>query len=193
MVKTASTMLPLGTPAPDFTLSDVVSGKKVSRTDFEGRPLLMMFICAHCPFVIHLQDALASLLQRYKGTALAPVALCSNSVKTHPGDAPDKLAAQARSCSFSFPYLHDETQSVAKAYTAACTPDFFLFDASHRLVYRGQFDDSRPNSGLPISGEDLRKAIDAVLAGHEALAEQKPSIGCNIKWHPGQEPDYFGS
>lgn len=191
MVKTASTMLPLGTPAPDFRLIDVTTGRMFSRSDFEGRPLLVAFICAHCPFVVHLQSELARLGAELANGPVGMVAICSNSVRTHPADAPDKLAAQARACGFTFPYLHDETQEVAKAFTAACTPDFFLFDASHRLYYRGQFDDSRPGSGSP-TGADLRAAIRELIASRPAPSEQKPSIGCNIKWHPGGEPPYFG-
>jgi peroxiredoxin len=192
MVKTASTMLPLGTPAPEFTLTNVQTGTPVSRTDFEGHPLLVMFICAHCPFVVHIQEQLGQLGRDYAGTSLRIVAVSANSVESHPADAPDKLAAQAQTHGFPFPYLYDETQEVAKAYTAACTPDFFLFDARHTLAYRGQLDDSRPGSDIPVTGQDLRAAIDTVLAGHEAPADQKPSIGCNIKWIPGNEPDYFG-
>ncbi len=192
MVKTASTMLPLGTPAPDFTLTDTVSGKPVSRSDFDGHPLALLFICAHCPFVVHIQEALGKLGQDYADTSLKLVAISANSVESHPADAPDKLAEQAKTCGFNFPYLHDETQEVAKAYTAACTPDFFLFDENHKLAYRGQMDDSRPGSGIPVTGKDLRAAIDLVLAGKEVFTEQQPSIGCNIKWKPGNEPDYFG-
>jgi peroxiredoxin len=192
MVKTASTMLPLGTPAPEFSLMDVVSGTPVSRVQFEGRPLLVMFICAHCPFVVHIQEELAALGREAAVSGLALVAISANSVRTHPADAPDKLAAQASACGFTFPYLYDASQEVAKAYTAACTPDFFLFDAAHRLAYRGQLDDSRPGSGIPVTGADLRAAVDQVLAGKEVSGDQKPSIGCNIKWEPGREPDYFG-
>ncbi len=192
MAKTPSTMLPLGTPAPDFSLPDTISGATVSLSDYQSRPLLVAFLCAHCPFVIHLQDELARLGHDYAPTPLGIVAISSNSVETHPQDAPDKLAAQARACGFPFPYLHDATQEVAKAHTAACTPDFFLFDASHRLYYRGQFDDSRPGSGTP-DGADLRAAIDALLAGQPAPAAQKPSLGCNIKWRPGNAPPYYGS
>lgn len=194
MVKTASTMLPLGTQAPDFELVDTVSGEKVRREDFEGHPLLVMFICAHCPFVIHLQEALARLGKDYRDTDLGIVAVSSNSVESHPGDAPDKLKQQAESCGFTFPYLYDESQEVAKAYTAACTPDFFLFDKDHNLAYRGQFDESRPDAGIAVTGKDLRAAIEAVLAGEEPPAEaQSPSMGCNIKWKPGNEPEYFKS
>jgi peroxiredoxin len=192
MVKTASTMLPLGTKAPAFSLPDTVSGNTVNLSDFEGKPLAVMFICAHCPFVIHLQDELAKIGKDYADTDLQIVAISSNSIESHPGDAPDKLAEQAKTCGFTFPYLYDESQEVAKAYTAACTPDFFLFDARHQLAYRGQIDDSRPNTDIPVTGSDFRSAIDAVLAGNKPTDEQLPSLGCNIKWIPGNEPDYFG-
>jgi peroxiredoxin len=192
MVKTASTMLALGTAAPDFTLLDTVSGEHVSLADFSGYPLAVMFICAHCPFVIHVQQELAKLGTDYAGSPLKIVAICANSVISHPADAPDKLAEQAKTCGFNFPYLYDETQETAKAYTAACTPDYFLFDADHKLVYRGQIDDSRPGSDIPVDARDFRAAIDAVLAGHAPAEDQKPSMGCNIKWIPGNEPDYFG-
>lgn len=192
MAKTESTMLDLGTTAPDFSLTDTVSGATVSKSDFEGHPLLVMFICAHCPFVILVQEELAKLGKDYGDTGLKIVAISSNSIESHPQDAPEKLAEQAKEQGFSFPYLYDETQDVAKAYTAACTPDFFLFDASHSLAYRGQLDDARPGSDIPVTGKDLRPAIDAVLAGEKPAAEQMPSIGCNIKWIPGKEPAYFG-
>jgi len=193
MVKTASTMLALGTPAPEFSLTDTVSGNTVSLQDFEGKPLAVLFICAHCPFVIHIQDELAKIGHDYADTDLQIVAISSNSVESHPADAPDKLAEQAATYGFNFPYLYDETQDVAKAYTAACTPDFFLFDADHKLAYRGQLDDSRPNTDIPVTGADLRAAIDTVLAGNTPDADsQLPSLGCNIKWIPGKEPDYFG-
>lgn len=192
MVKTASTMLPLGTPAPAFSLPDTVSGEQISLSDFDGSPLAVMFICAHCPFVIHVQDQLAQLGKDYGGTTIKFVAICANSVESHPADAPEKLAEQARACGFNFPYLYDASQETAKAYTAACTPDFFLFDADHKLVYRGQIDDSRPGSELPVTAKDYRAAIDAILAGELPSSDQKPSIGCNIKWIPGNEPDYFG-
>jgi len=191
MVKTASTMLPLGTKAPDFELPDTVSGQTVRLSDYEGRPLVVMFICAHCPFVIHLQDQLALMGKDFADSELGIVAICSNSVESHPDDAPDKLAAQAGECGFTFPYLHDASQEVAKDYTAACTPDFFLFDADHKLVYRGQFDDSRPKTEIPVTGNDLRAAIGEVLEGNTPPEVQQPSIGCNIKWKPGNEPDYF--
>jgi hypothetical protein len=156
--------------------------------------MLMMFICAHCPFVIHLEKALAQLGRDYAGSTLGILAVSSNSVESHPQDGPEHLKAQAETHGFTFPYLYDQTQEVAKAYTAACTPDFFLFDASHRLVYRGQFDESRPNSGHPVTGQDLREALDAVLAGKTPDPDtQQPSLGCNIKWIPGNEPPYFQS
>ncbi len=191
MVKTASTMLPLGTPAPDFHLPDVVSGKVISRSAYYGDPLLIMFICAHCPFVVHIEEELAKLGEDYGPTSLKILAISANDVKSHPGDAPEKLAEQARKAGFNFPYLHDKTQETAKAYTAACTPDFFLFDENHRLKYRGQLDSSRPGSEIPVTGADLRAAIDAMLSGHEITLDQQPSIGCNIKWTPGNEPGYF--
>lgn len=192
MAKTESTMLDLGTPAPDFSLTDSVQDVLVSKSEFEGHPLLVMFICAHCPFVVLIQEELGKLGRDYADTALKIVAISANSVESHPQDAPDKLAEQAAANGFPFPYLYDETQEVAKAYTAACTPDFFLFDADHRLAYRGQLDDARPGSDTPVTGKDLRAAIDAVLAGESPSAEQIPSMGCNIKWIPGNEPDYFG-
>lgn len=193
MVKTASTMLALGTPAPAFTLTDTVSGNPVSLSDFEGKPLAVFFICAHCPFVIHIQEELAKMGHDYADSDLQIVAISSNSVLSHPADAPEKLAEQATTYGFTFPYLYDESQEVAKSYTAACTPDFFLFDADHTLAYRGQLDDSRPGSDIPVTGADLRGAIDTVLAGNSPDSDaQLPSLGCNIKWTPGNEPDYFG-
>lgn len=192
MVKTASTMLPLGTEAPDFSLPDTISGTTLSRNDIaEGKPLLMMFICAHCPFVIHVEEQLAKLGNDYK-ERFGIAAVSANSVQTHPADAPDKLKEQAEKCGFSFPYLYDATQEVAQAYTAACTPDFFLFDDQHKLIYRGQLDASRPGSDVPVDGSDLRAAVDACLSGTAIPDPQLPSIGCNIKWHPGNEPSYFG-
>ena len=191
MVKTASTMLPLGTQAPDFTLTDVISGQEVSRSDFYSHPMLVMFICAHCPFVVHIEQELAKLGKDYAKTALKIVAVSANSVESHPADAPEKLAEQANKLGFVFPYLYDDTQEMAKTYTAACTPDFFLFDANHALVYRGELDASRPGSDIPVTGADLRVAIDATLSGKKPHADQAPSIGCNIKWKPGNEPDYF--
>jgi len=183
MALTESTMLELGTTAPDFALTDVVSGKIVRRDDFRNqKALLVLFICAHCPYVKHIEKGLAALGKDYTGKPLAIVAISSNDVTTHPADSPEGLKQQAESFGFVFPYLYDETQAVARAYKAACTPDFFLFDANQRLVYLGQFDRSRPGNGIPVTGEDLRAAIDLVLAGKPVPKEQQPSIGCNIKW-----------
>jgi peroxiredoxin len=183
MALTESTMLQLGTTAPDFTLTDVVTGNAVHRDDFRGqKALLVLFICAHCPYVKHIEKGLAALAKDYSGKPLGIVAICSNDVVTHPEDSPDELQQQTKNFGFVFPYLYDETQAVARAYKAACTPDIFLFNAGFSLVYRGQFDSSRPGNGLPVTGEDLRSAIDTVLAGKPVAAGQRPSIGCNIKW-----------
>lgn len=191
MVKTASTMLPLGTRAPDFSLPNV-DGKTVSLKDVSGgKGLLVMFICNHCPFVKHLRSALAEFGKEYQAKGLKVVAISSNDVGSHPDDSPAKMVEEAKAAGYTFPYLYDETQAVAQAYKAACTPDFFLFNGDLGLVYRGQFDSSRPGSGKPIDGADLRTAADAVLAGKPPLMEQRPSIGCNIKWKSGREPDYF--
>jgi peroxiredoxin len=176
-------MLELGVQAPDFALSDVVTGKIVHRDDFAGRKaLLVMFICAHCPYVKHIENGLAALGKDYAGQPIAIVAISSNDVNSHPADSPDKLKQQAQTLDFAFPYLYDQSQAVARAYKAACTPDFFLFDAGFHLIYRGQFDSSRPGNRVPVTGEDLRAAIEATLAGKAPLADQRPSIGCNIKW-----------
>lgn len=190
-------MLALGTPAPAFTLPEVQSGKTFSLSDLDpSRALLVMFICKHCPFVKHIERELASLGRDYQAQPLEIVAISSNSLQTHPQDGPEHLKIQAEEQGFNFPYLFDGDQAVAKAYSAACTPDFFLFagDASPAwpLAYRGQLDDSRPGNDKPVTGRDLRQAIDALLAGQTVPQEQKPSIGCNIKWTPGNEPDYFG-
>lgn len=194
MVATPSTMLPLGTPAPDFTLPDVVSGKPVSLASFAGRrALLVMFICRHCPYVRHVEIELARIGRDYAGRDIGIVAISSNDADHYPDDAPAGLRSMASELGFSFPYCHDESQAAAKAYTAACTPDFFLFDAARRLAYRGQLDDSRPGNGKPVTGRDLRAAMDAVLAGRPAPGDQKPSLGCNIKWKPGNAPAYFGA
>jgi peroxiredoxin len=183
MAQTASTMLALGTIAPDFALTDVVSGKTVRRDDYRGKKaLLVMFICAHCPFVKLIETELAKLGKGYADQSLGIVAISSNDAATHPADSPAGLLQQAETFGFVFPYLYDETQSAAHAYDAACTPDFYLFDADFRLVYRGQFDASRPGNGVPVTGQDLRAAIDTVLAGKPVPADQNPSIGCNIKW-----------
>ena len=192
MVLTASTMLPVGTQAPDFNLPDVVSGKKISLGSFAGKKgLLVMFICQHCPYVQHIKEELARLGKDYKEKGLGIVAISGNDAATYPDDSPENLKKFSQQLALNFPLCYDETQQVAKAYTAACTPDFFLFDASQRLVYRGQLDDSRPGNGKPVTGRDLRAAIDAVLAGKAVSIEQKASIGCNIKWKKGNEPPYF--
>lgn len=194
MVMVESTMLALGTQAPAFSLVDVVSGVPVTLDTFSDRKaLLVMFICVHCPFVKHVEQELAKIGHDYIEQGLGIVAISSNSVETHPQDAPEHMKTQAKVQGFNFPYCYDETQAVAKAYTAACTPDFFLFDATFKLTYRGQLDDSRPSSGKPVTGKDLRQAIDTVLAGQGLADPQLPSIGCNIKWSPGQAPAYFGT
>ena len=183
MALTEYTMLELGVSAPDFTLTDVVTGKTVSRNGFRGqKALLVIFICAHCPYVKHIEKGLAALGKDYAGQPIGIVAISSNDAVTHPADSPAGLKRQAETLGFVFPYLYDETQAVARAYKAACTPDFFLFDAGFRLVYRGQFARSRPGNGIPVTGEDLRAAIDLALAGKPIPADQHSSIGCNIKW-----------
>jgi peroxiredoxin len=188
-------MLDLGTPAPAFELPDVVTGQPISLNTFEGKSaLLIMFICRHCPFVKHVQAELAKIGTDYANSGLGIVAISANDAETYPDDAPDSLKDMVSDVGFMFPLCFDETQEVAKTYTAACTPDFFLFDGDRRLVYRGQLDDSRPGNNLPVTGADLRKAIDTVLEGGSlSMADQKPSIGCNIKWKPGNEPAYFGA
>lgn len=194
MVKTASTMLELGTKAPDFQLPDTVSGETISLDTFANKKaLLVMFICQHCPFVQHIKSELARIGKDYVDQGLGIVAISANSVQTHPDDAPDQLKAMAQQEGFNFPFCYDETQEVAKAYTAACTPDFFLFNRDRALVYRGQLDDSRPGNEEPVNGKDLRAAIDNVLADQPVNPDQQPSIGCNIKWTPGNEPPYFQS
>lgn len=193
MAAIPSMMLPLGTRAPIFSLPDT-QGQQISLDHFAGAPaLLVMFICNHCPFVKHLRSALAQLGRDYQPKGVAIVAISSNDVEAYPADSPARMEEEKRDAGYNFPYLYDETQEVAKAYQAACTPDFFLFDKQQHLVYRGQFDDSRPSNGLPVTGKDLRAAIDSVLAGQHVPAEQRPSIGCNIKWRPGNEPEYFHS
>lgn len=189
MVKTASTMLPLGIKAPDFALPNV-DGKTVSLSDLAGgKGLVVMFICNHCPFVKHLRAALAEFGREVQSTGLKIVAISSNDATAYPDDSPAKMADEAQSAGYTFPYLYDESQSVAKAYKAACTPDFYLFNADQALVYRGQFDDSRPGNGKPVTGADLRGAVAALLAGKAPLETQRPSIGCNIKWKDA--PEYF--
>jgi len=187
----SSTMLPLGTQAPDFALPDVRTGEIVRLSDLDGKKaLLVLFLCRHCPYVQHVQAGIARLARDYAGSDLAIVGISANDPEAYPEDAPEGLAQQAEEAGFTFPYLFDETQEVAKAYTAACTPDAFLFDAERKLVYRGQLDASRPGSGIPVTCEDIRAAIDAVLADRPAPADQRPSVGCSIKWRPGNEPSY---
>jgi peroxiredoxin len=184
-------MLALGTKAPEFELRDVVTGRTVGIRDFDDKAgLLVMFICRHCPYVAHVRAELARLGRDFADSALGIVAISANDPADYPEDAPESLAEEAREAGYVFPYLFDETQEVAKAYTAACTPDFFLFDADRALVYRGQLDASRPSNGLPVTGEDLRAAIDAVLSGRPVTEDQRPSIGCSIKWRAGNEPAY---
>jgi peroxiredoxin len=191
MVAVPSTMLALGTKAPEFKLTDVVSGRKISLSDFAGRSgLLVVFVSRHCPYVQHVKHELANLGSDF-GDKIGIVAISANDVKNYPDDSPENLKAMATELSFRFPVCYDEDQSVAKAYSAACTPDFFLFDGNRKLSYRGQLDDSRPGNGKPVNGRDLRDAINAILAGKKVNTEQRPSIGCNIKWKPGNEPAYF--
>ncbi len=192
MVMTPSTMrLEPGDPAPDFLLPDL-NGETVSLNDFEdAKALLIMVVCNHCPFVKHVAEGIKALASDYMPQGLTVIAINSNDIETHPEDSPEKMKQYAADWGWNFPYLFDESQDVAKAYGAACTPDFFLFDAEQKMAYRGQLDDSRPGNDIPVTCGDLRAAIDAVLAGKPVEGEQKPSIGCNIKWKPGNEPDYF--
>lgn len=193
MARTASTMLDLGTSAPDFRLPDF-NGKQVALSDLAGPPaLLVMFICNHCPFVKHIRSQLAQVRRDYSPEALAVVAINPNDVVAYPSDNAENMAKEASEFGYTFPYLLDETQSVAKAYRAACTPDFYLFGPDRTLVYRGQLDDSRPGNNIPLTGRDLRRAIDAVLKSEPARPDQRPSIGCNIKWKQGNAPDYHGT
>lgn len=191
MALTPSTMLSLGTTAPDFKLPDT-NGKTVSLADFKGKPaLLVLFICNHCPYVKHLRTGLAQLAREYLPKQVAIVGINSNDVENYPEDSPAKMKEEVKSAGYTFPYLYDESQAVAKAYRAACTPDIYLFDRNQKLVYRGQFDDSRPGNGVPVTGKDLRAALDALLTSKPVSPNQKASMGCNIKWKAGNEPDYF--
>ena len=184
-------MLPLGTTAPEFKLPDT-NGKTVARADFKDKPaLLVLFICNHCPYVKHIRAGLAQLARDYLPRGVAIVGINANDVANYPDDSPAKMKDEVKSAGYIFPYLYDESQAVAKAYHAACTPDIYLFDKNRKLVYRGQFDDSRPGNGIPVTGKDLRAALDAVLAGKPVSSNQKASMGCNIKWKAGNEPDYF--
>jgi peroxiredoxin len=191
MASVTSTMLPLSTVAPAFALPDI-EGNTVSISDFENAPaLLVVFMCNHCPYVKHVRESFVELVKEYQVKGVAVVGINSNDVETYPDDRPELMARDAEAYGYTFPYLYDESQEVARAYRAACTPDFFLFDGNRRLVYRGQMDSSRPGNDKALTGEDLRAALDAVLAGEEVSSKQKPSMGCSIKWKPGNEPDYF--
>ncbi len=186
-------MQELGTPAPDFRLLEPATGKYRSLEEFKEAPaLLVVFMCNHCPYVIHIREALAEFAREYQPKGLAMVGINANDADNYPDDSPEKMVEEVKKAGYTFPYLYDADQSVAKAYRAACTPDFFLYDADRKLVYRGQFDDARPRNDEPVTGKDLRAAVEAVLAGKPVPEEQKPSLGCNIKWKPGNEPDYFG-
>lgn len=192
MALTPSTMLPLGTPAPEFELPDTAD-RVVRLADLKGRPaLLVAFICNHCPYVKHVAEGFAKLAKEYQDRGVAVIGINSNDAQKYPDDAPAAMQEEVAQRGYTFPYLFDESQQVAKAYRAACTPDFYVFDKDHKLVYRGQMDSSRPENGIPVTGEDLRAALDAVLSGKSIAELQRPSIGCNIKWKPGNEPDYFG-
>jgi peroxiredoxin len=191
MVMVPSTMLPLGTSAPDFALPDT-EGDTVTRDQFkDADALLVMFICNHCPYVKHIREPLAKLAKQWQDKGVAVVGISSNDVENYPDDSPEKMKEEKADAGYTFPYLYDPTQEVAHAYRAACTPDFFLFDKDQKLVYRGQLDDSRPKTDRPVTGKDLTAAIDAVLSGQPVSDQQIPSAGCNIKWKPGNEPDYF--
>lgn len=191
MVRTASTMLELGTTAPAFSLPNAATGKRISLSDFSTRPLLVVFACNHCPFVLHIIQQFVDFAREYQPKGLSLVMINSNDVESHPDDSPQKMIQLSRQYDFTFDYLYDESQQVAASYKAACTPDFFLFDDQHKLVYRGQFDDSRPGNDNPVTGQDLRQAVDRLFQGEEQSMNQKPSIGCNIKWKAGNAPDYF--
>ena len=193
MSLTPSTMLTLGIKAPDFNLPDT-EGNNVSLNDFSNDPvLLVVFMCNHCPFVKHIREHFVQLVKEYQGKGVKVVGINSNDVENYPEDSPENMARVSKKLGFTFPYLYDESQEVAQAYHAACTPDFFLFDADRKLVYRGQLDSSRPGNDIPITGNDLRDALDAVLGGKSVTSEQRPSLGCNIKWKSGNEPEYFFS
>jgi peroxiredoxin len=191
MVAVNSTMLPLGTKAPDFALPDT-TGKIISLSQFAGaQALAVIFMCNHCPYVKHIRAGLAQFAPDYLSRGVAVIGINSNDAVNYPADGPAKMADEVKTAGYVFPYLYDETQQVAKAYRAACTPDIYLFDRDKSLVYRGQFDDSRPGSDIPVTGKDLRAAVDSVLAAEPVSSRQRPSIGCNIKWKPGNQPDYF--
>ena len=191
MSETPSTMLEIGSQAQDFSLPEPASGKQLSLDDYKGKPLLVVFSCNHCPYVLHVIDSFTEFANQAQTRGLAVVMINSNDVAGYPADSPEKMIQLAQRQGFEFPYLYDESQQVASAYRAACTPDFFLFDSSHRLVYRGQYDGSRPGNNVAVSGSDLRSAVDALLSGGDIPVDQIPSVGCNIKWRAGNEPDYF--
>jgi peroxiredoxin len=192
MSQTPSTMLVLGTHAPDFQLPDVATGRTISLSTFKGRKgLLVIFLCRHCPYVIHVQKELTRIGRDYGPRGIGIVAISSNDVGAYPEDSPENLKQMAVEEGFEFPVCYDESQAVAKAYRAACTPEFYLFDGDRKLVYRGQLDGSRPQNNIPVTGKDLRKAMDSQLSGGKVDPNQKPGIGCNIKWKPGNEPDYY--
>ncbi len=190
MANTPSTMLDLGTKMPEFELPDL-DGQKVSTQNFKDKPVLVMFICNHCPFVKHIAPTLADRAKEYQNKGVSVVAINANDISKYPDDSPEKMKKFAKKHHYSFPYLFDESQETAKNYKAACTPDFFLFDKNHTLVYRGQFDSSRPGNDVPVTGKDLTEAVNKLVAGEPVPQDQKPSMGCNIKWKPGNEPDYF--
>ena len=189
MAVESSKDLPLGTRAPDFALPDTVSGRTIRLGDYAASPaLLVAFICNHCPYVQHMRAAFVEFAREFQPRGLAVVAISANDPEAYPQDSPEQMAIEAKKSGFTFPYLFDRTQQTAKVYQAVCTPEFYLFDAAQRLVYRGRFDASRPNSQVPITGSELRAAAEAVLAGRQPAADQKPSIGCGIKWRPGNAP-----
>ncbi|MCK5726521.1 MAG: thioredoxin family protein [Thiotrichaceae bacterium] len=191
MARTPSTMIDLGTPAPSFSLPEPKTGQSIALADYKDKPVLVAFICNHCPYVIHIADAFADFAKSYQAKGLAVIAINANDVVNYAEDSPEKMVAMVEQYRFDFPYLFDESQQVAKDYQAACTPDFFMFDANHKLFYRGQFDSSRPRNDDEITGADMRNAANAVLAGEPAPNDQQASLGCNVKWKAGNEPDYF--
>ena len=191
MSETPSTMLEIGTQAPSFSLPEPANGNQVSLSDYNGRPLLVVFSCNHCPYVLHILESFTEFANAARLRGLETVMISSNDVAGYPADSPEKMVELARNRGFEFPYLYDESQQVAQSYQAACTPDFFLFDADHRLVYRGQYDGSRPGNSVAVSGSDMKAAVDALLAGTLPSGEQVPSVGCNIKWREGNAPGYF--
>ncbi|MCP4390540.1 MAG: thioredoxin family protein [Gammaproteobacteria bacterium] len=191
MAETPSTMLGIGTRAPDFSLPDPASGSNVSLADHAGKPLLVVFSCNHCPYVLHILESFTGFANEAQQRGLAVVMISANDVAGYPDDSPEKMVSLVQRYGFEFPYLYDESQQVALAYRAACTPDFFLFDSAHQLVYRGQYDASRPGNQVTVDGSDMRAAVDALLMDNTISADQIPSVGCNIKWRAGNEPDYF--